>query len=87
MHVQESIMKLYNITSPHKTFTDGAKSWGALLAKLETYTAETLVSLFGHPYNNGQTWYLTASPIKGGPSKQIEVRVDGLGWTEATFIK
>jgi hypothetical protein len=81
------VMKLYNITSATKAFTQGAPSWDALLATLETFSEGALRDLFGPPYATGKTWYLKAAPIKGGAEKQIEVRIDGLGWTEATLVK
>ena len=80
-------MKLFTIASETKTFTEGAPTWAALVTKLETFSEGTLRSVFGPPYANGKTWYLKASPVKGGAEKQIEVRIDGLGWTEATFVK
>jgi hypothetical protein len=80
-------MKLFNITSETKAFTQGAPSWDALLTKLATFSEGALRELFGPPYANGKTWYLKASPLKGGAEKQIEIRIDGLGWTEATLAK
>lgn len=80
-------MKLFNITSETKTFTQGAPSWNALLTKLASFSEGALRDLFGHPYSNGKTWYLKAVPVKGGAEKQIEVRIDGLGWTEASIVK
>lgn len=80
-------MKLFNITSETKAFTQGAPSWAALVTELETFSEGSLREVFGPPYANGRTWYLKAAPIKGGAEKQIEVRVDGFGWTEATLVK
>jgi len=79
-------MKLFNVTSESKAFTQGAASWVDLLAKLATFSEGALRDLFGPPYANGKTWYLNASPLKGGSVKQIEIRIDGLGWTEATIV-
>jgi hypothetical protein len=80
-------MKLFNIESPTQKFIQGANTWAALLKEIEKMTEGALLSVFGPPYGNCKIWYLTASPVKGGAEKKIEVRVDGLGWTEANLIK
>ncbi len=77
-------MKQYEIkTETGPVFREGAQSFDALKSRIETWPALALPSILG-PASNSVTsdWFVTASTNRGKSSRNLWIRIDGLGNVE-----